>query len=115
MVGATLTKVTGSVGDDQMRFTASDGRKWVMYHSQDCCESVRVEEIVGELDDLIGSPILSAEESSNQDEDAGGTHTWTFYRVATANGLVVIRWLGESNGYYSESVEFVRDQSERAA
>jgi len=111
LVGQTLTAVAGAVGGDELRFKA-DGKEWRMFHSQDCCESVRLEDIAGDLADLIGSPIVSAEESTNLNEQIDGkpecldSCTWTFYRIATAKGLVVLRWLGESNGYYSESVDF---------
>ena len=117
LVGKTLTKVTGEVSSDEMHFLCSDGSEYVLYHSQDCCEGVSVEDIAGDIADIIGSPILVADESSS-DKDPEGykpesdyreSFTWTFYKIDTAKGGVTIRWLGESNGYYSESVDFRRE------
>lgn len=117
LIGKTLTEVRGSVGDDKLELICTDGSMYVMYHSQDCCECVELESIVGDLADLIGSPILLAEESSNSAEDPPGysvdrryreSFTWTFYKLATIKGYVDLRWLGESNGYYSESVNLTR-------
>lgn len=70
----------------------------------------------GDLDSLIGSPITLAEEVVSSNENPEGTPvkegqdygswTWTFYKFATIKGYVTVRWYGESNGYYSESVDF---------
>lgn len=113
LIGVTLSSVT-SYGDE-IYFEAEDGRKWKLYHEQDCCESVYVEDIAGDLNDLIGTPILQAEEVSSYDNPEGveipeyqDSFTWTFYKLATIKGYVTIRWYSESNGYYSESVTFVK-------
>ncbi len=112
LLGKTLTRCK-KVGDDEILFETSCGEKYRMWHSQDCCEHVYIEDICGELTDLIGCPILQAEENSNNDMPSGveleytpESMTWTFYRISTMKGQVVLRWLGESNGYYSESVSF---------
>ncbi|PEI32404.1 hypothetical protein CN644_24150 [Bacillus wiedmannii] len=106
--GKVLTDIKQDV-PDELLFHTSDGEVYKMYHEQNCCESVGIEEIIGDLSDLIGSPITMAEEvTQDGEENDWGTSTWTFYKLATIKGYVTLRWLGESNGYYSESVDFVK-------
>lgn len=109
--GKTLSSVSGGVGDDSIEFRTTDGETYLMYHEQDCCESVSIQDIVGDLQDLVGSEILLAEEVTGEspvdfDDKYMDSYSWTFYKFATLKGYVDIRWLGESNGYYSEGVSF---------
>jgi hypothetical protein len=113
--GKILTEVK-DIGDEIV-FKTIDGETYRMYHQQDCCESVSVESIVGELEDLVGSEILIAEEAVGEtpadfEDNHYESYTWTFYKFATRKGYVDIRWFGSSNGYYSESVSFVKDSNE---
>lgn len=104
---------------DEMIFVRDDGAKFMFYHEQDCCESVGIVDIVGELTDLVGYPLTMAEEVGEGSEEVPeehkehlyyfeDSHTWTFYKFATVQGYVTVRWLGTSNGYYSEGVDFKR-------
>lgn len=105
MIGKTFSSVENR-RDLELHFVANNGDRFVFYHEQSCCESVAIEDIVGSLDDLVGSPLLEAEESGGITEDGEyGTYTWTYYKFGTIKGHVNIRWFGESNGYYSEYVD----------
>lgn len=99
------------INNEAIVFTTTGKKKYVLSHQQDCCETVYIEDICGDLSDLINSPILSAEEVTNRDippptEWHPDSYTWTFYKLSTIKGSVTIRWFGESNGYYSEDVYF---------
>jgi hypothetical protein len=112
LLGKTLTSVDKY--DDEMVFTLDNGEKYKLWHCQDCCENVYIEDIVGSLDDLVGTPLTMAEEVDNveneppPDDYVPESYTWTFYKLATIKGYVTIRWFGTSNGYYSESVDFAK-------
>jgi hypothetical protein len=114
LVGKTLVKIDkAKKGDDAITFTTDNGEVYSMSHNQDCCESVNIEDICGDLEDLLYSPIMRASEDTNGNdpppaEVSAESYTWTFYNIATMKGHVTIRWFGRSNGYYSESVNFVR-------
>lgn len=116
LIGKTIASIDRS-DSDLIAFTLSDGTRCELYHEQDCCESVTVESIDGTLDSIIGKEIVIAAECElpNGEDPAGykaaedsyrDSWTWTIYTLATLDSNVSIRWLGESNGYYSESVNF---------
>lgn len=111
MLGHTMVSVTAGQYCDEMVFTSDTGKTFKFLHYQNCCESVGIEEVIGDLTDLVGSPIILAEEVDNADAPPSPVinddcSQWTFYRFATGKGLVTVRWLGTSNGYYSTSVSF---------
>jgi hypothetical protein len=111
LIGKTLTSIEKE--NDYIIFTTDTNEKYKMYHEQDCREGVQIEDIEGDLQKLIGNPILQAEKSTNSTDTFGKienpySFTWTFYKLATIKEYVTIRWLGESNGYYSESVDFAK-------
>ena len=103
--GTTLVQIHVNREQDEIIFVSDDGQRWKMFHQQDCCESVTLEEIIGDLDDLLNSPILVAEERTREDPESE-SGTWTFYELRTIKGSVTLRWIGYSNGFYSERVDF---------
>jgi hypothetical protein len=112
-IGLTFTEIVGAEpGSESILWTAQDGSQYRMFHSQDCCELVELEDVVGDVEDLIGTPIVDAYKADSGDpgprEKCDGSYTWTFYRLRTVRGTVTLRWYGTSNGYYSEEVDIVK-------
>ena len=118
LIGKTIIKIVGmEEGSECIYIYTSDGAVYEMYHEQDCCESVSIDDVCGDVDDLVGVPLLVAEERTSNDNPENVSEeiiryqesfTWTFYHFATSKGYLDLRWYGESNGYYSESVDFAK-------
>ena len=95
---------------DEIHFYEDGVCTFKLKHMQDCCESVDIDEIHGDLSDLVGTPILLAEESYHHGDGKSEwteSNTWSFYKLATVKGHVTIKFYGESNGYYSESADLI--------
>lgn len=112
MEGKTIILVKGAEKhSDCIVFFFNDGTAMKMFHEQDCCESVQVEDVCGDINDLIDQVVISAEEATSCENPppdevfVDDSFTWTFYHIRTNAGTVTIRWFGTSNGYYSESVD----------
>ncbi len=120
LLGKTLLNIENEE-NEKLIFTFKNGVQYKLYHDQDCCEGVQIEEIIGDLNDLIGNPITLAEEIIHeQDVNPNGvkipecqdSFTWTFYKLATIKGYATIRWYGQSNGYYSENVSWEKSSNQ---
>lgn len=114
LIGETLVSVTGlDIGHDrdgdEVIFITESGKALKLYHEQDCCEHVRIVDIEVDADDFSGAVVLSAEavEGESKETECGDYQTYTFYKIETTKGGIWMRWLGESNGYYSQSVDIL--------
>jgi len=111
LVGHTLTSITHEK-EHALRFRGetlvfqSKTAKWTQnFHADENDLDIYIESIVGDFKDLLETPILVAEECTGSCEEG----TYTFYKLATVRGWVDIRWVGESNGYYSETMETYKE------
>ena len=116
--GKILSKIE-EVGNQELLFHTINGEIYQLTHEQYCCEIVIIEDICGDLNDLINTPIIMAEEVINEPNTNinGGydcnfayerSYQWTFYKLQTIKGCVTIRWYGSTNSSYSVGVDFNR-------
>ena len=112
-----IESVTGlNPGSSSIIFVCKDNTIIEMSHEQECCESVIVEgaDSYDNKDDIytdcewceMSKEVNHDAISDNLCFNAFDSFTWTFYKVKTNRGYDTIRWYGESNGYYSEEVDF---------
>ena len=113
LIGKTIVKIIGTQGAAELIFICEDGSKYKMFHYQDCCEHVYLED-ANNLEAMLNSPITKVEIVTSDENPPGiekdyqDCFLWTFYHFATANGSTTLRWYGISNGYYSVGVDFER-------
>ena len=101
-------KITGIYYDEENFQIRTDDCVYAFYHEQDCCEDVWLTQVDGISDKIIGSRIVMAEEVVDEKYTEYGHVTWTFYKIGTTKGMIDFRFQGESNGYYSESVDLIK-------
>jgi hypothetical protein len=120
LLGRVISRIErAEQGSEYVVFHMDDGSAYRTYHSQDCCEGVAVHRIEGSISDVCGEVITGvvwdeypngepAPEYVDPTRAYRGSWTWTRQQIITGKGQLVIVWLGESNGYYSETPVFDR-------
>ena len=102
IIGKTPVAIYGMKQySEKITFRFEDGIELELYHKEDCYEEVALEDINGNTKALLDTPIIRFDEKTVETENVG---TATFYTIRTRKGSVDLRWVGTSNGNYSERV-----------
>ena len=99
ILGKTIVEINKQY--NKIEFICSDGGSFLMYHDQQCCEEVALDDVCGDLDDLLNVPILNI----NCKSDDNSKPSYVFYTLATQKGYVDFRWSANINTYYSTYVD----------
>ncbi len=99
-------------GSNKVVITFIDGSSIIQMHDRDCCEVVEVKQVDNDPTKFIGAVVYKLDEKvlSNEgilgySEESFDSLTATFYTLKTSKGYLDWHWYGESNGYYSETVD----------
>ena len=103
--GWVIKSIKGLEKESEVVTFLCDKGRITLSHWKDCCEYVFVEDFDGDPEALVGATIADfREDTSEVDECSRGVSMHTFYNLITDKQDAMIRWYGESNGYYSISV-----------
>lgn len=107
LIGKKVISV--EIVDDCIYFYTNYGN-YVIIPDDNYGTYVSIDDICGELYDLIGETIIDAIEVCNHDNPLYGdeSFTWTFYHISTLKTHITIRFYGTSNGYYSEDARLYK-------
>lgn len=99
-----------NIDNERLVFENSDAI-YTFFHKQDCCEEVRIDDIVGDINDIENSPIIRCEERNQQINSSSYDELlYTFYEFSTIKGSTTIVWKGRSNTFYSVSVNRYKEE-----
>ncbi len=122
LVGKKITKVEGLEEGSEMVIIYTDCDHTYMFnHEQICCEDVELNDFECDVEMIVGAKIISADvaknknhfsESKDSPNEEFATWTWSFYKIETDKGEIWMRWIGGSNGAYSEEVSIFRVKKE---
>ena len=105
-------RITYDSNHQDLFFLESSKFKVQIYVVEDCCNGSWIEDIEGDVHDIIDEPITMFELVSNREEENDYYKTWTFIKIGTKKGSITIRFVGESNGYYTEHASvFILDKN----
>ena len=110
LFGRKVKSVTGChKGSEYMEICFTDGLK-AIFEPANYMANVEIEDVNGDPQGMVGNLITLVEVISDLDS---ANNTWTYYRFATLDGYIDIRWFGSSNGYYSEKVNwYIKDEND---
>lgn len=113
IVGHVITEIVGGESSDRITFELDNGEKYIMEHQQNCCESVSIHDIYGDLRGLVGQKVEETDEAVEDLTEDCESGTMTRFIIRTNEQTVQITWHGYSNGYYGEGVSFYKEGGSR--
>jgi hypothetical protein len=116
--GRTVTSIEGLAKDSTEVVINMPTGKLLFSHEQECCESFWLEDFEDdrnthlrayEYDRFLGVELLTNQDDPAPEDKYTEHYTWTYVRLKFQSGDVTLRFIGSSNGYYSEDCDITFD------